>query len=101
MTESLKRYHEPETSSQDDINEPASLYSLIKSHKNFSHFVEEVNFNDYLKFFTSSEANLKVNLLDNEENKSETEELLKRLAESVTSPNVVDLIVKNLTKNHR
>ena len=101
MTESLKRYQDPETSEQDKAGELADLYSLIKSHQNFSHFVENVHFNDYLKLFTNSDANIKNDSVSKEANISEMGGLLKSLAESVTSPNVVDLIVKNLTKTHR
>lgn len=101
MSESMKRYQDPETSDQDQADKLADLYSLIKSHRNFSHFVEIVYFHDYLKFFTNSDANIKNNSASQEVNDSEMAELLKSLAESVTSPNVIDLIVKNLIKSQR
>lgn len=97
----MRRYQDPETSDQDQADKLAGLYSLIKSHRNFSHFIESVYFQDYLKCFTNSDANIKNDSVSKEANDSEMGELLKSLAESVTSPNVVDLIVKNLTKNHR
>jgi hypothetical protein len=72
-----------------DVNkttEDIDYKQLVETHPNFSEFIHETKFDDYIDNFTfkSTFKSTQVN-----------EDSVFRLAKAVTNPNVIDLIAKN------
>jgi hypothetical protein len=81
MQETLKKVKDVNKTTED-----IDYKHLVETHSNFSEFIHETKFDDYIDNFTfkSTIKSTQVN-----------EDSVFRLAKAVTNPNVIDLIAKN------
>lgn len=75
---------------EDGKSEGINYKELIQNHPNFSYFVQEIKFDDYINQFT-----IKTKIQENELSNDANKNLVFRLAKAVTDPTTISLITEN------